>query len=206
MFVWQGQMVRVNWKWWKYRCVRISWNRLFWARHQVNHQNFDPSYCKYKCWMIFMGFFFKKIFKMADSQKLFFFSTFFLKISGISPWVNTINWWKGHQCGSIYMVPGCPPYVKKGLKMHCVCFQPFFLAYVRQPDNHIRWATLMPFASIYCTYPRTNPRKKLGIGREISFFSRPFFFWARRIFLLHPHGYQFSKDGSKFWWLSWFQA
>ena len=32
-----------------YSCVHISWNRLFWAEKQGNHQNFDPSYLTYKC-------------------------------------------------------------------------------------------------------------------------------------------------------------
>ena len=30
-------------------------------------------------------------------------------------------------------------------------------AYVRQPDGHIGWVTVMPFASINPTNPRTNP-------------------------------------------------
>ena len=44
------------------------------------------------------------------------------------------------------------------------CFRP----YVGQPDDHIGWATSMPFASIYPTNPRTNPwnfpKKMLRIG------------------------------------------
>ena len=43
-------------------------------------------------------------------------------------------------------------------------FLALFWAYIGQPDNHIGWATLMPFASIYSTNPRTNPwnfRKKI---------------------------------------------
>ena len=33
------------------------------------------------------------------------------------------------------------------------CFRP----YIQQPDNHIDWATLLPYASIYPTNPRTSP-------------------------------------------------
>ena len=43
-----------------------------------------------------------------------------------------------------------------------------FCPYVRQPHNHIGWATSMPFASINPTNPRTNPwnfhKKILRIG------------------------------------------
>ena len=52
------------------------------------------------------------------------------------------------------------------------CFRP----YVGQPDDHIGWATLMPFVSIYSTNPRTNPwnfrEKILRIGgvENLSFF------------------------------------
>ena len=55
-------------------------------------------------------------------------------------------------------------------------FLALFWAYVRQPDNHIGWATLMPFASIYSTNPRTNPwnshEKILRIGgvEKLNFF------------------------------------
>ena len=38
-----------------YGCVHISWNRLFWADKQGNHQDFDPSLLTYKCWLIFTG-------------------------------------------------------------------------------------------------------------------------------------------------------
>ena len=36
-------------------------------------------------------------------------------------------------------------------------FLALFWAYVGQPDDHIGWATLMPFVSIYSTNPRNNP-------------------------------------------------
>ena len=51
------------------------------------------------------------------------------------------------------------------------CFRP----YVGQPDNHMGWATLMPFASIYPTDPMTNPvsfhRKVADIYLEYKLFS-----------------------------------
>ena len=41
---------------------------------------------------------------------------------------------------------------------------------VGQPDNHIGWATLMPFSSVYCANSRTNPwnfcEKKMIIGTQ----------------------------------------
>ena len=62
---------------------------------------------------------------------------------------------------------------QKTQKMHFfACFRP----YVRQPGNHIGWATSMPFASIYSTDPRTNPwnfREKTfrtGGFEKLSFF------------------------------------
>ena len=66
--------------------------------------------------------------------------------------------------------------------------------YVRQPDDHLGWATLMPFASIYSTNPRTNPwnfcEKILRIGREKKDsvpLSRPFwFFFKKKKFVSSP--------------------
>ena len=55
------------------------------------------------------GFFLKKKkFKMADFSKWPFFKiansrNFFVKISQICPWVNRIDWCKGHWCGFTYM-------------------------------------------------------------------------------------------------------
>ena len=56
---------------------------LFWAENQGNHQNFDLSLLK----------------KTRDCQL-----PQFSIISGIGPWVSRINWCKGNQCGSTYMV------------------------------------------------------------------------------------------------------
>jgi hypothetical protein len=51
-----------------------------------------------------------------------------------------------------------------------------FRAYVGQPDGHIGWVTLMPFASINPTNPRTNLwnlatiAQLLGVVERLSFF------------------------------------
>ena len=45
---------------------------------------------------------------------------------------------------------------KKGKNMKNV-FLFLFRAYVGQPDDHIGWATSMPLALIYSSFPRTNP-------------------------------------------------
>ena len=73
-------------------------------------------------------------------------------------------------------------------------FLALFWAYVGQPDDHIGWATLMPFTSIYSTNPRTNPwnshEKILRIGgvEKLSFFELAILilkkislvFWSKR--------------------------
>ena len=95
------------------------------------------------------------------------------------------------------------------------CFRP----YVGQPHCHTGWVTLMPFASINPTNPRTHPtqfgKKILRIDRlaKWGFFESAildFFFEKKKFFLLNPmkNSQRFldSKDGSKFWWLPWFPA
>jgi hypothetical protein len=70
-----------------------------------------------------------------------------------------------------------------------------FRHYVRQPDNHIGWATSMPFTSIYSIDLRTNTwnfcDKTLRIGgfEKLSFFESAIldFFFKKIFFLLHPH-------------------
>ena len=64
-----------------------------------------------------------------------------------------------------------------------------FCPYVRQPHNHIGWATLMAFALINFTNPRTNlwnfREKILRIGdfENLSFFESPILIF----FLLHSY-------------------
>ena len=68
----------------------------------------------------------------------------------------------------------------RGVGMYIFVFFACFRPYVGQPDNHIGWATLMPFASIYPTNPRTHPwnflEKLLQIDgfKNIVFLCRPF--------------------------------
>ena len=65
-----------------------------------NHQNFDPSLLHKKLWLIFMGM--KQKNPNGRLKKTEFFKTatshffFFMKISGIGPWVSRINWCEGH--------------------------------------------------------------------------------------------------------------
>ena len=95
-----------------YSGVQISWQRVFWAGNQGNHQHFDTSLLTYICWLIFMAMkqnlfcFFK--FKMADSKKGHcpappILNIFFKEISWIGPWVGRIDWCEGHWCGSTVM-------------------------------------------------------------------------------------------------------
>ena len=98
--------------------------------------------------------------------------------------------------------------------MHFLCFLPF----VEQPDDHIGWATLLPFTWIYPTDPRTNSWNfcenilKIG-GFEKLFWVghfELFFFYIYIFFCFIPmkisQSFLVSKDGSKFWWLLWFLA
>ena len=94
------------------------------------------------------------------------------------------------------------------------------LAYVGQPDSHIGWVTLMPFASINPTIPRTNlwnfgrNCSAFGDVEKLSFFESAilnFFFKKKKIFFCFIpmktcQSLLVSKDFSKFWWLPWFPA
>ena len=82
-----------------------------------------------------------------------------------------------------------------------LCIYPFFeitsdslMTLMISTDDHIDWATLMHFASIYPTNPRTNSwnfhEKKFRIGwaKNLRFFESAILNWT------------------KFWWLPWFPA
>ena len=89
-----------------------------------------------------------EIFKITNSQN------FVAKILWIGLLNNSIDWCKGHWCGSIYMVMRLSEVSSKHAK------SPFFgcfWAYVGQPHDHIPWAKSMPFASINTTNTRSNP-------------------------------------------------
>ena len=90
-----------------YSGVQISWQRVFWAENQGNHQNFDTSLLTYKCWLIFMAMKQKKNSKWPTQKRVIFhlrqFSIFFFKKSWIGPWVSRIDWCERHWCGSTCM-------------------------------------------------------------------------------------------------------
>ena len=77
----------------------------------------------------------------------------------------------------------------KQKKFKMACFRP----YVEQPDDHIGWATSLPFTSIYPTDSRTNPwnfhEKILRVGAQ--------FFFNLAILIL------FSKSLFSFYVLEW---
>ena len=120
-----------------YSGVQIRWQRVFWAGNQGIHQNFDKSLLTYKCWLIFMSmkqkknFFLKKKNQNGRLKKRSFSSSansqyFFMKISWIGPWVNRIDWCKGHWFGSTYMAVGLSDIRSKTAKKWLFCvFRPF---------------------------------------------------------------------------------
>ena len=131
--------------------------------------------------------FWKKIPKWQTQKNWVFqnhqFSIFFAKISGIGPWVSRINWCPASIWPNIYGH-------QARLKMHFLCFIPF----VEQPDDHIGWATLLPFTWIYPTDPRTNSWNFCENILRIGGFEKLFwvghfelFFLKYIFFLLHPH-------------------
>ena len=82
---------------------------------------------------------------------------------------------------------GCPTWAQKKVKQKKMHFSPFW-AYIRHPKGHIDWATLLPFASIYPTNPRTNSwnflEKVLKIGRvENLFFNGPVWICFQKIYV-----------------------
>ena len=105
-------------------------------------------------------------------------SYFFPKISGIGPCVSRINWCERQRCDSIYMVVRLSDVTTGKKCIFCVfaCFRP----YIGQPDNHLGWATSLPYTSIHPTDPSSNPwnfcEKILRIGRDekLSFLSQLF--------------------------------
>ena len=115
---------------------------------------------------------------MADTKNWVFqnhqFSIFFVKISGIGPWVRRIKWCKGHWYGSIYMVVRLSNTRSKAGKKCIFCVFCMF----RQPGNHIGWTTSMHFTSIYPTDPRTNLWNFNKTISRIGGFEKLVFFWV----------------------------
>ena len=78
-----------------------------------NHRNFFPSLVSYWMWLIWIGMKQKKVFEKKNQngrlKKIEIFNPansqfFFVKFSGIGPWVGAINWCKRQQWGSTYLV------------------------------------------------------------------------------------------------------
>ena len=150
--------------------------------------------------------------KTSNSQNIF------AKILQIGPWVNRIDWRKGHWCGSTYMVVRLSEISSKNTtNVYLACFR----GYVGQPLDHIGRATSMPFASIIFINPRTNLwifLKKISrieggnwkthfffwVSHFEFFFS--FFFSQKDFFCFIPmkisQSFFGSKDRLKFWWLA----
>ena len=88
--------------------ARNVWGGEFLAVNQGNNQNFVPSLISKNHWRIFMGMKQKKISKWPTQKIWVFqnrqFSIFFVKISGIGPWLSRIDWCEGYWCGSTCMV------------------------------------------------------------------------------------------------------
>ena len=103
---------------------------------------------------------------------------------------------------------GCPTRSKTG-KKHNDAFFACFRPYIQQSDNHVGWATLMPFATIYLTDPRTNlwnfAKKYWGIFFWRYFFWRKFLTIGEFVFWCHDQVKQvlsnlviFGKNLAKF--------
>ena len=107
-----------------------------------------------------------EIFITTNSQYLF------PKISWIGSWICTIDWCKGHWCGSTYMVLRLSNISSKTGKNAFFVF----LGHVGQPLDHIGWATSIYFSTINSSNPKINPwnfhEKILRIGdfEKLSFF------------------------------------
>ena len=86
-----------------------------------------------------------------------------------------------------------------------------FWAYVRQPHNHIGWATSMTFASINTINPRNNPWSfceiflRIGSIENLSFFELAILiFCSKKKYFSHfpmkiSQSFLAGKVGSKFW-------
>ena len=129
------------------------------------------------------------------------FQYFFVKISGVGPWMCRINW---YQCGSTYMVVRLSNIRPKTGKNAFFVFLGLFRAYIGQPHGHVRWAIPMPFASINPTNPRTNAWNfhekifRVGGAGKWGFFESAilkFFFQKKYFFLLHSNENQSTSIG-----------
>ena len=122
-------------------------------------------------------------------------------------------WLNLYGCQAVRLKP------KKRAKKAFFVFLALFWAYIGQPDNHIGWVKLMPFASINPTIPRTNPRNfggncsAFGEVEKLSFFESAilnFFFQKKFFFCFIPmkisHKLCVRMDGTQFLIIWWFTA
>ena len=139
-------------------------------------------------------------FKTVNSQYVF------VKLSGIGPWVIRINWCEGHQCDSTNMVVRLSNIRPKTGKKHKKCWTAWWPYQLSHIDA----------VSIKLSYwPKDQFREKIlridGFEKLIFFESAILeFFFKNKCFLLNPRKssqrFLGSKEGSKFWWLTWFPA
>ena len=103
----------------------------------------------------------------------------------------TLIWLNLYGCQS-----GCLTLALKQVKNTKNALLACFRAYVWQSDNHLGWATSMPFASINPTNPRTNLQKNLEKILRIGRIEKLIFFWVGHFeflflqffsYFLHPH-------------------
>ena len=127
-------------------------------------------------------------FKMAASKKPHF---------PAPPILNIFSWdFHGLVLGLVGLIDAKGIKAQKQAKNAFFVFLGCFCPYIRQPHDNIGWATLMPFASINPTNPRTNlwnfREKFLRIGdfEKRCFFESAilnFFFRKKKNFLLFSH-------------------
>ena len=130
--------------------VRQPHNHIGWATSMA-FASINPTYPRTNLWnfhekilrigdfemailknLPFWFFFLEKKFKMAFFSIWPFFKianswNFFAKISQIGPWVSTIDWCKGRQCSSTYLVERLSDIRAKTAKKHKKCIFCLFL-------------------------------------------------------------------------------
>ena len=113
--------------------------------------------------------------------------------------LDCIDWCKGHWLLKLYGCEAVRHKLKNSLKTQKKQFLPVFE--LLQSLNHIGWATLMPFASINPTNPRTNPWnfKNWRFWKSQYFFNLAIFNFLCLIPMKTNQSSFVSKNGSKFW-------
>ena len=99
---------------------------------------------------------------------------FFMKISGIGPWVSRIGWWEGHWFGSTYMA-------------------------VRLSDIRSKTAK----KCLFCVFRPLLRMTFFWVGHFEFFFQKKNYFFCFIPMKISPNLYG-RMDGSKFWCFPWF--